>query len=147
MPQPPAETSPSGTAHVHNWVAQTQTVHHDAVTHTEDQGHYETTTVVDREAWTEGVFDHNVHQCQCGAQFGSADELGAHKAWYADNDPDNLLNHARSSVVPVYQTITHPAVTHEERTWISNVVTVVDKTAWDETVTIGYVCSSCGATR
>ena len=42
---------------------------------------------------------------------------------------------------PIYETVHHPAVTHEEKVW------VVDQAAWDETVVTGYVCSGCGATK
>ena len=42
---------------------------------------------------------------------------------------------------PIYETVHHPAVTHEEKVW------VVDQAAWDETVVTGYVCSGCGVTK
>lgn len=37
------------------------------------------------------------------------------------------------------------AVTKQQ--WVPNVVTVTTKEAYDETVTTGYVCSECGATK
>jgi len=48
-PAAPAPAQPAACSH--NWVAQTQTVHHDAVTHTEDQGHNE--QVLIKDAWDE----------------------------------------------------------------------------------------------
>lgn len=38
-----------------------------------------------------------------------------------------------------YTTVHHDATGHNEK--------VVDQAAWDETVTTGYKCSGCGATK
>ena len=46
------------------------------------------------------------------------------------------------SVLPVKTgTIHHEATGHNEQTWVQ------DSAAWTETVTTGYKCSGCGATK
>ena len=99
------------------------------------KGHYETRTVTDRAAWTETVVDkegynervaagtkmvvdepewdentpYYVYICGCGAEFSSAAELFAHM------EANNLdVPHDTSGVVTRYNTVHHPAVTHEE---------------------------------
>lgn len=108
----------------HDWVAQTETVHHDAVTHTE------TVTVTDQEAW-----DETVYTCSgCGATFTSESEANAHLATHATES-------SSSTAAITSSTVHHDAVTHTEEK------VVVDQEAWDETVTTGYTCSICGATK
>ncbi len=115
-------------AHQHNWKAVYRTVHHNAVTHTEDQGHYE-----DR-----GTTKTVLKCSYCGAQFNSNAELSAHqrvsRETYRDN-PD--MWHGGFSTINVHET---------NNVWVSNIVTVTDSPAWDEQVLDHYECS-CGATK
>ena len=120
--------------HTHNWIPITSVVHH------EEQGHYEKILV--SEAWTEEVpiyEDKEVMICNdCGV------ELNASNCY--DHVENHLLNGGKGSwreewkkVQVGSNKINHDAV-YEDK-WI------VDKAAWDETVTTGYKCSSCGATK
>ncbi len=108
--------------HTHNWVAQTTTVHHEAT------GHYETQVV--QAAYDEPIYESRV-VCGCGATFMSAEAWGQHSI-------DGCMY--GYSVQPVQVgTNHHDAVT--QQVWVQ------DSAAWDETITTGYRCSSCGATK
>ena len=122
-------------AHTHNWVAITQQIHHD------EEGHWEEYVV--SQAWTEEVpvyEQREVAICNgCGADITS--NIDKHMT-------DNILAgnmactgwHTDWKQVQVgTNKIEHPAVT--DKKW------VVDKAAWTETVTTGYKCSGCGATK
>ena len=115
-------------AHQHNWKAVYRTVHHDAITHTEDQGHYE-----DR------GYSETICKCStCGAQFKTNSELLAHQRVSRETYPDDDSKwHVGSSTY----------TTHiSNNVWVSNIVTVTDSPAWDEQVLDHYECS-CGATK
>lgn len=119
--------------HKHSYtIPITETVHHDAVTHQEDQGYYETVTI--SEAWDETKTVGYKSVCNiCGN----------------DYDYNHYINYGCKSTsytsnVPITEIVHHDAVT--EQKWVENWVTVVDKEAWDETVTVGYKCS-CGAVK
>lgn len=106
-------------AHEHSWQPVYTTVHHDAVTHTEqqDKGHYETiylTVTSDGKEFTANQ----------------------------DKELEDYMYNKQLAGTPV----TCGEVSHE--TWIPNVVTVivVDKAAYDEQVIDHYECS-CGATK
>ena len=127
-------TSNKEESHTHNWVPITSVLHHD------EQGHNEKILV--SEAWTEEVpiyEDKEVMICNdCGA------ELNASNCY--DHVENHLLSGGKGSwreewrkVQVGTNKINHDAV-YEDK-WI------VDKAAWDETVTTGYKCSSCGATK
>lgn len=123
-----SSNSSSATTHTHNWTPVYRTVHHDAVTHTEDQGHYE-----------DQGYDKYVVSCNtCGAQFDTMEALHAHqdvsRETYHDN-PD--MWHGGSSTYSVHVS---------NNVWVSNIVTVTDSPAWDEQVLDHYECS-CGATK
>ena len=122
-------------SHTHNWVAITEQVHHD------EEGHWE--EVVVKPAWTEEVpiyEQREVAICNgCAADITS--NIDKHMT-------DNILAgnmactgwHTDWKQVQVgTNKIEHPAVT--DKKW------VVDKAAWTETVTTGYKCSGCGATK
>jgi hypothetical protein len=111
--------APAETEHVHNLVTETIT--------TPEQGHYETVTVVDQEAWTE--YGDSYAKClKCGATFPiSSDhtsDVGYHEATVCGWSYTVLID-----------TTYHDAVTHEESTW------VVDVPASTTTIT---KCSLCG---
>ena len=48
-PEPLATTEPQPTAHIHVWVEETETIHHEAVT--------EEVWVVDAEAWDQPIYE------------------------------------------------------------------------------------------
>lgn len=106
-------TTPSQQAHQHNWVAQTKTVHHDAVT-VNHPAEYKTTSV---------------YVCVCGASFSSPGALSSHKESYGPNS-----GHGSSSV-------------QETKILVKDAWTETVTAAYDETVTTGYRCSECGATK
>ena len=120
--------------HKHSYtIPITKTVHHDAITHQEDQGHYETVTI--SEAWDETITVGYKSVCNsCGNEYSGKMN---HYNSYGCESPNGY-----TSNVPITETIHHDAVTEQQ--WVENWVTVVDKEAWDETVTVGYKCS-CGA--
>ena len=115
------------TAHQHNWVAQTKTVHHDAQYKTV---HHDAVT---HQVWHDAVTEEHYICNQCGADITS-DPWGHLDAY------DHGGYH--SSYVTVkqgyYETVTDKAAYDEQ---------VQVRDAWDETVTTGYKCSSCGATK
>ena len=114
-------------AHQHNWVAQTKTVHHDAQYKTV---HHDAVT---HQVWHDAVTEEHYICNQCGADITS-DPWGHLDAY------DHGGYH--SSYVTVkqgyYETVTDQAA-YDEQVQVSD--------AWDETVTTGYKCSSCGATK
>ena len=119
-------------AHQHNWVAQTKTVHHDA--------QYKTVRhdAVTHQVWHDPVTEEHYICNQCGADITS-------DPWGHINN--SLMNGGNcgsyhSTYVTVkqgyYETVTDQAAWNEQ---------VQVSGAWDETVTTGYKCSSCGATK
>lgn len=123
--------------HKHSYtIPITKTVHHDAITHQEDQGHYETVTI--SEAWDEDVYENHTVCYTCGNNTIIDGQAGAHQIWHAERG--ETCRYGTANIV--VDTVHHPAETEQQ--WIENWVTVVDKEAWDETVTVGYKCS-CGA--
>lgn len=118
-------------AHQHNWVAQTKTVHHDAQYKTV---HHDAVT---HQVWHDAVTEEHYICNQCGADITS-------DPWGHINN--SLMNGGNcgsyhSTYVTVkqgyYETVTDQAAYDEQ---------VQVRDAWDETVTTGYKCSSCGAT-
>lgn len=119
--------------HTHNWVAITEQVHHD------EEGHWEEYVV--SQAWTEEVPVYEYQEREicngCGADITSDP--------YTHNENHMLNGEAGGWTTQWVQVqvgtnkINHPAVT--DKKWI------VDKAAWTETITTGYKCSSCGATK
>ena len=112
--------------HTHTWVAQTKSVYHEAT------GHYENKWVEDSAAWDEDVYATKVI-CNCGAVFDSVEawlqhtDEGCHQGYYVDDVKTG--------------TVHHEATGHNEQKWVQ------DSAAWTETVTTGYKCSGCGATK
>lgn len=105
-----SSSAPSQPAHTHNWVAQTKTVHHDAV--------YKT---VHHDAVTESVLICD----KCGAVNPSRDHLKNH----AINDGGYSTHREERVIKDAY----------DEQVLVNG--------AYDETVTTGYKCSSCGAIK
>lgn len=162
----PETTAPTTTAHTHAWVPVTTTVHHDAVTRQvwkEDTAAWDENVLV-QDAWDENVLVQDawdepiiaeVDICNvCGYVYpigATSDDYGYHAfvnpgdggGWYTEARQVGTTHHdAVYNTVhhdAVYQTVHHDATGHYE--------TVVDQEAWDETVTTGYKCSGCGATK
>ena len=126
-------TSTQTHTHTHNWVPVTTVVHHD------EEGHWENVLV--SEAWTEEV---PIYEEQYRAICNTCGEDITDN--YAEHIKKHMLNGEggsyRNEVVQIQvgtNKIAHDAV--YDKKW------VVDKAAWDETVTTGYRCSSCGETK
>lgn len=126
-------TSTHTHTHTHNWVPVTTVVHHD------EEGHWENVLV--SEAWTEEVpiyEEREVMICNgCGADLTNLSE---------SDFEDHIFQSGHGSwreewkqVQVGTNKINHDAV--YDKKW------VVDKAAWDETVTTGYRCSICGETK
>ena len=134
VPEAPAETTPAPTpvpapVHTHDWTAVKQTVHHEAVT--------EERKIIDQPA-TEGHFEGGTYPvvvCRCGAEFTSAADYYAHSDASGEGH-GGFTDSIRSNQVWVEGS---PEVSHYE--------TVIVRDAWDEEITTGYVCSSCGAAK
>ena len=178
---PTTSPTPTTTAHTHNWVAVTKTVHHDAVTSQvwkEDTAAWDE-TVVTKAAWDEQVLSQAAYDEQvlvseaydepvygwvgvcnaCGHKFFDPNEDilehmadGCWSSWHDEWLQIGITHHdAVYSTVhhdAVYTTVHHDAettVVHHDAT--GHYETVVTQAAWDETVTTGYKCSGCGATK
>lgn len=116
-------------------------------------------TVLVSEAYDEPVYG-RVDICNnCGHEFWDpSDDINEHMAagcwsgWHTEPRQIGTTHHdAVYSTVhhdAVYTTVHHDAettVVHHEAT--GHYETVVTQAAWDETVTTGYKCSGCGATK
>lgn len=120
-------------SHTHNWVAITEQVHHD------EEGHWEDYIV--SPAWTEEVpiYEEQYRAiCNtCGADITGSE--ASHVRNHMLNGENGSYRNEPTKVQVGTNKIEHPAVT--DKKW------VVDKAAWTETVTTGYKCSGCGATK
>lgn len=130
----PKNNSSSGSStktekkHEHNWKPIYKTVHHKAVTHQEDQGHYE------KEAYDVYVFYDQ------GVEF-DADDIEAAKAF-----SNSILQKIANGELPEDTQCRTRLEERYRKKWVSKMVTVVDKKAYDEKVIVGYKCS-CGAKK
>ena len=114
--------------HEHNWKPIYKTVHHKAVTHQEDQGHYE------KEAYDVLVFYDQ------GVEF-DADDKEAARAFGL-----SILQKIADGELPEDTQCRTRLEERYRKKWVSKMVTVVDKKAYDEKVIVGYKCS-CGAKK
>lgn len=105
--------------HTHQWIAQTETIHHEA------SGHYETKTV--EVAYEEPVYEYHVFCNTCGADVTT--NAQEHEAIHDGGFSSRKIQTG---------SIHHDAVT--QQVW-------VEEPAYDEVVTRGYVCSVCGAAK
>ena len=156
QPTTPAHEEP--TTHVHDWVAITTVVHHDAITHEEtvyktvhhdEEGHWETKVI--SEAWDEPnmialcvvVCHLNVPASEnCYQEFASTDSYEAKKMWSAHN---REVHNGKASYFCDSRWVEDGTYTHHDA--VTEEVWVVDEPAWDETVITGYSCSICGETK
>ena len=114
--------------------------------------------VLVQDAWDEPTYSW-VEICNaCGHVFSAGESVGDHmeagcwSSWHHEQRHTGSVHHeAVYNTVhhdPVYSTVHHEAettVVHHEATGHNE--QVVDQEAWDETVTTGYKCSGCGATK
>ena len=128
-------TSNKEESHTHNWVPITSVVHHDEVGHWED--------AVVKAAWTESipVYEDQAREiCNgCGADITADPYAHMEQQMDAGNMKCSGFTTEWKQIQVGTNNVNHPAVT--EKKW------VVDKAAWDETVTTGYKCSGCSATK
>ena len=117
-----SSSSSSKPQHTHTWVAQTKSVYHEAT------GHYENKWVQDSAAWDEDQYTEKV-VCGCGAVFDNDNQWEHHSL-----NTDCIYGY---SVLPVKT----GTIGHNDQKWVQ------DSAAWTETVTTGYKCSGCGATK
>lgn len=122
------ETSTTEKKHEHNWKPIYKTVHHKAVTHQEDQGHYE------KEAYDVYVY------YDYGVEFDADDKAGIREFGLS------ILNKIASGELPEDAPCRGRLEERYRKKWVSKMVTVVDKKAYDEKVIVGYKCS-CGAKK
>ena len=133
----------SESPHIHDWVEQTKTVHHDETGHNEEVMTGKR-TVVDEEAYDEPVYEIKCVCSACGYEADSTDEIGDHMD--SHYDPELGYIDASYSVQEVVtDVIHHPEVSHEEPVYEEQ--WIIDSEAWDETVVTGYRCSTCGAVK
>lgn len=129
---PSGGSSSSKPSHTHNWVAQTKTVHHDAEYKTvHHDAEYKT---VHHDAVTEERSICN----SCGADITGSES--AHMKEYALKGD---MSHSYSIKSVVVQDAYDEKVLVKDA-WDEKVLV---QAAWDETVTTGYKCSGCGATK
>ena len=119
-------------AHQHNWVAQTKTVHRDAQYKTV---HHDAVT---HQVWHDAVTELHYICNQCGQDITS-DPWGHLKNSALNGGNCGGYHDSYVTVKQGYwETVTDQAA-YDEQVQVSG--------AWDETVTTGYKCSSCGATK
>lgn len=119
-------------AHQHKWVAQTKTVHHDAQYKTV---HHDAVT---HQVWHDAVTELHYICNQCGQDITS-DPWGHLKNSALNGGNCGGYHDSYVTVKQGYwETVTDQAA-YDEQVQVSG--------AWDETVTTGYKCSSCGATK
>ena len=121
-PKPSAGSKPASSskpaAHEHKW---------EAVYRDEPIYETRTKTVTDQAAWTENVYRYTQYTMSDGTVF---DNYSAAKAY-------GLETGCAYSAKDIYETVTHPAVTHEETYQVQTCT---------RRVLAGYRCS-CGATK
>ena len=119
-------------AHQHNWVAQTKTIHHDAQYKTvHHDAQYKT---VHHDAVTK-----TVHICnQCGQDI-TGNESAHFEASLLNGGNCGSWHGETRTVQAAYDEQVKVSDAKDEQVQVSD--------AWYETVTTGYKCSSCGATK
>lgn len=140
---------PWGSNHAHSFRPVYKIVYHDAVTHTEDHGHYEVVMVKGARYREESRIFHRV-TCSCGWQ-GETDSFSkldavweTHVGEALGTGPDicygyRSLPYIRREMVKLSDAV-------YEDTWVPKVVTVVDEEAYEEWVPEREECV-CGAVR
>lgn len=124
-------------SHTHNWEAVTKSVHYNAVTYQEPV--YEQKWVEDTPAWDKTmVVSNSYYKCNyCEFTTADVEIMGDHSI---------EEGYGYSFIPEQTQMVHHDATGHYEQVQ-TGTKTVTDQQAYDETVTIGYKCSICGATK
>lgn len=127
--------------HTHNWVPQTQIVHHEAETRQ--------VYIIDQTAWDEPVYEEQpVYKTQsytvcnvCGEDITGnvQDHSEVHMDWDTFMNPFSYRIEYRQMQVGT-QIVQTGSIRHEE---VGHYETQIVKAAYDETVTVGYQCSDC----
>ncbi len=125
-----ADTADAGNVSGGEWQEKTETVHHDA------EGHYEqqqtgTKTVVDKEAWDEPVKHWFIQCTACNARFDTAASVVEHIVFEHQENGEEASYRSAFEIEYVH----HDAETHEEPVYED--VWVEDVAAWDETIHTG----------
>ncbi|MDB1921088.1 hypothetical protein PMY56_03600 [Clostridium tertium] len=127
-------SNPPANSHSHSWNPIYDTIHHEEV------GHYE--TVVIKDAWTEEIPIYEEQErliCNgCGKDITSDPYAHLDEQMLAGNMKCSGFSTDYRQVQVGTEEVKHGPVYDKKY--------VVDKAAWDETVTTGYQCS-CGATK
>lgn len=135
-PSSKPDDTPSTPSHTHNWVAQTETVHHEAeYTTVHHDAVYDT---IHHDAVKEG----RIVCYGCGSMFPDAVSYTQHKK-------DAIKNHLACAESGSYNTSVVVQEAWDEQVLVSAAwdEQVLVKDAWDETITTGYKCSGCGAAK
>jgi len=139
---PPESTAVKEPQHVHDWIPVTETVHHDAEYRTV---HHDAVTeevkVTDSQAWTENIYRDWCVCNECGYMAESYSELDQH---FWDSHDYECSGYHTETVLE--KTVEHPEEWHYETRTVSEAYDeqVLVKQAYDETVTTGYKCATCG---
>ena len=128
-----------GNTHQHTWEAQYRTVHHD------EEGHYENVCV--KEAYDEPIYETHNFCNYCGIDITATGVGLGHCSVCGPPMPEDdpfwepgATEGSSYSSGRVQVSTTHHDATYDKK-WI------VDKKAYDEKVSNGYKCTTCGATK
>lgn len=134
-PSSKPDDTPSAPSHTHNWVAQTETVHHEAEYTTVHHGAvYDT---IHHDAVMGSVYVCN----GCGQSFSDVASATAHEKEAIDNK-NWACTSSRVDRVVIQEAWDEQVLV--SAAWDEQVLV---KDAWGETITTGYKCSGCGATK
>ena len=137
-------STPDTPSHTHNWKPVYTTIHHKAVTHDEDRW------VVDKPAWDEKVETYVVicRHCEEGS-CERCNRLGITNFRYSSYEDfeihqDECMDDGGSCFSA--QSKTEVSYLHHDEEGHNEMITIVDKEAWDEQVIDHYECD-CGETK
>jgi hypothetical protein len=115
-------------------------------------------TVVTKAAWDEPIYEWTPVCNACGHVFQVGEDVNAHmgagcwSSWHDIQIQTGSIHHDAETTI-VHHDAETSVVHHDAETTvvhhdaIGHYETVVTQAAWDETVTTGYTCSGCGATK
>lgn len=135
-----------GGNHVHSFRPVYRTIYHEAVTHTEDRGHYEI-VMVRGSVYQETSRDVYSIICSCG-WYGEADSLAQiDDVWekHAEASGEDTCYGYKSRLQLQRELVKLSDPVYED-VWVPEPVRVVDREAWEERVLDHEECA-CGAVR